>query len=328
MNPKRFLSIGCALAVALTAWSSFADSDRGPFYVQAHVVGATVAISEFGTGVAYPIEVDFGYHVGGTHEGFVLGLAQRFDIGLTGGSTGATAARFGWDFAIPIGERELTIAPYLQGGVLYPFAEGEVAGLAGIGVEGRFFPFPYYEETAANAPVRTKRVVVKADSIEINEKIQFKANEAVIEDVSFPLLKEIADVIKGNPQIKKLRIEGHASSEGDAAVNQKLSEERAAAVKKHLVSEGSVNESTLTSEGYGATKSIADNESEEGREKNRRVEFNILEQDKTIEKLVERKGSGAESGFYIVAKPIEFDLAIATEVIPVLAFQAGVGWAF
>ncbi len=328
-NSLALFGGGVGLASLLLAMPAHADSERGPFFVEAHVGGITLALPGEAVGVAYPLEVGFGYHVMGTHEGFVLGLAQRFDVGITGGSTGATLARLGWDFAIPLDPMELTLAPYAQGGVLYAFEGGDPGGLVGVGFEGRLFPFPVAKTKAGEAPTRTKRVQVRADRIEIKEKIQFKANEAVIEEVSFPLLEEIANVIRENPHIRRLRVEGHASSEGDAAVNQSLSETRAEAVKEHLVARGKVSEGVLESKGYGASKPIADNETEEGREQNRRVELNILEQDKTTTKLVEKPVGGPEEGFFVVVKPIEVDLAIAgEEVVPVLTFQAGAGIAF
>ena len=145
-------------------------------------------------------------------------------------------------------------------------------------------PAPPPPPVVEKAPVVPSKVEVAADHIDIKEKIQFEVNKAVIKEASFPLLNEIADVIKKNPQIKKLSIEGHSSSEGVAAQNQTLSEDRAKAVRQYLVDKGGVKADALVSKGFGATKPIADNKTEEGREKNRRVEFNILEQDKTVTK--------------------------------------------
>jgi nitrogen regulatory protein PII len=328
-NSLALIGASAVLASLVVALPAHAESERGPFFVEGHVGGVALALPGEAVGAAYPLELGFGYHVMGSHEGFVVGLVQRFDIGISGASTGATLARLGWDFAIPLNPMELTLAPYVQGGVLYAFEGGDPGGLVGVGFEGRLFPFPVAKTKAGEAPVRTKRVQVRADRVEIGEKIQFKANEAVIEEVSFPLLEEIATVIRQNPHIRRLRVEGHASSEGDASVNQSLSEARAEAVKDHLVTRGKVSESVLESKGYGASKAIADNETEDGREKNRRVELNILEQDKTTEKVVEKAVGGPEEGFFIAVKPIEVDLAIAgDEVVPVLTFQAGVGIAF
>jgi OOP family OmpA-OmpF porin len=104
-------------------------------------------------------------------------------------------------------------------------------------------------------------------------------------------MNEIADVIQKNPHIKKIAIEGHASAEGNKQYNKTLSDKRAKAVMKYLVEKGIAQE-MLTASGFGSEKPIAENETEEGREKNRRVEFNIVEQDITKKKVeIDSKGS-------------------------------------
>lgn len=137
-----------------------------------------------------------------------------------------------------------------------------------------------------------KRVEVRDNKIEISEKIQFELAKATIKAESHDLLNEIVQVIKDNPHIKKIAIEGHASSDGNDDFNMKLSDDRSKAVMKYLVDKG-INEKKLTAKGFGETKPIADNETEEGREKNRRVEFNIVDQDVT-KKKVEIDKSGKE----------------------------------
>jgi len=134
-------------------------------------------------------------------------------------------------------------------------------------------------------PPPPARVELRDNKIEIREKIQFKVNSAEILDVSFDLLNEIAKVMNDNPQVKKIRIEGHASAEGNAARNKKLSAARAKSVLEYLVTKGNVDKNRLVSEGYGSERPIADNETEEGREKNRRVEFNVIEQEVTAKKV-------------------------------------------
>jgi OOP family OmpA-OmpF porin len=128
------------------------------------------------------------------------------------------------------------------------------------------------------------RVEVRDNKIEIHEKIQFDYDKAVNKDASFSLMNEIADVIKKNPQLKHIRIEGHASSEGNAQHNKQLSDDRAKSVMKYLVDHG-IPAAELASVGYGSEKPIADNTTEDGREKNRRVEFMILEQEVTQKKV-------------------------------------------
>ncbi len=132
---------------------------------------------------------------------------------------------------------------------------------------------------AAPEPEPQKRVEVREDRIVINEKIQFALDSAKILDASHDLLNEVAKVIKEHPRIKKISIEGHASAEGSDAHNLKLSKNRANSVLKYLTKQGGIPKDMLTSEGFGETRPIADNETEEGREKNRRVEFMITDQE-------------------------------------------------
>jgi outer membrane protein OmpA-like peptidoglycan-associated protein len=122
----------------------------------------------------------------------------------------------------------------------------------------------------------TRRVNVQGNKITIDEKIQFAHDKATILEASFGLLNEVVQVIKDNPQIKKILIEGHASSEGDKAHNLKLSDDRAKAVMTYLLDHGIAKE-RLTSKGFGSSDPIADNNTEDGREKNRRVEFTITD---------------------------------------------------
>jgi OOP family OmpA-OmpF porin len=149
-------------------------------------------------------------------------------------------------------------------------------------------------------PEPPPKVVVKDNKIEITEKIQFEVAKATILEASFALLQEIADTIKKNPHIKKIAIEGHASSEGEKARNTKLSDERAKAVMKHLVDKGGVPAAALTAKGFGSSKPLADDtkagpDQEANREKNRRVEFNITEQDVTKKKIAVDATTGKET---------------------------------
>ena len=146
---------------------------------------------------------------------------------------------------------------------------------------------------AAVAARPPPRVEVRDNKIEIHEKIQFDYDKATIRSESFGLMNEIASVIAKNPQIKKIRIEGNASSEGSAQHNQKLSEDRARSVMKYLTEHG-VAAGELVSIGYGADRPIADNTTDAGREQNRRVEFVILEQDVTHKKVEVDAQTGAE----------------------------------
>jgi outer membrane protein OmpA-like peptidoglycan-associated protein len=84
-------------------------------------------------------------------------------------------------------------------------------------------------------------------------------------------------VLKANPQIAKVRVEGHTDSVGSDETNLTLSQGRAESVMKYLTDKG-VDASRLEAKGFGESKPLADNKTEEGRAKNRRVEFVIVSQ--------------------------------------------------
>lgn len=153
------------------------------------------------------------------------------------------------------------------------------AGLAIVGTA------PAPEAEPPPEPEPEKRVEVRDNKIVINEKVQFEFDSAKIKSESHSLLDEVAKVIKENPQIKKIRVEGHASSEGSDDHNLKLSDRRAKAVMKYLTGNGGIDKGMLTAKGYGETQPIASNDTEDGKEKNRRVEFIITEQEITKTKV-------------------------------------------
>jgi outer membrane protein OmpA-like peptidoglycan-associated protein len=135
-------------------------------------------------------------------------------------------------------------------------------------------------------PEEEKRVVVRDDRIEIKEKIQFAYNDSKILEVSNGLLTDIAAVLKETPRILKVEIGGHASTEGSDSHNLDLSDRRSKAVMKWLVDKGGVAADRLSAKGYGETMPLATpDESEADREKNRRVEFLIKDQDITQKKV-------------------------------------------
>lgn len=133
-------------------------------------------------------------------------------------------------------------------------------------------------------PPPPPRVEVRNNQIVISEKIQFDLDKATIKPESSSLLDEIVATFKSHPQIKKVSIDGYASSDGTAAFNKQLSDQRAKAVMAYLAAHG-VDKDRVTAHGWGIEKPIADNSTEDGREKNRRVEFNIVDQEITKQKV-------------------------------------------
>ncbi|MFC0772790.1 OmpA family protein [Terrimonas alba] len=105
------------------------------------------------------------------------------------------------------------------------------------------------------------------------QNIYFATGKSTLLSKSFKGLNEVAQIMKENTDLK-LAIDGHTDDVGNDAFNQKLSENRAAAVKAYLVKKG-VDESRLESVGHGETEPVADNKTAAGRQKNRRVELKL-----------------------------------------------------
>ncbi len=101
--------------------------------------------------------------------------------------------------------------------------------------------------------------------------INFETGQSKIKDESKPVVNQIAEMLNRNPEIK-ISIEGHTDKNGTIKSNQTLSENRAKAVMEALVSKG-ISKNRMSSKGWGQTKPIADNETQEGKAKNRRVEI-------------------------------------------------------
>lgn len=106
--------------------------------------------------------------------------------------------------------------------------------------------------------------------------IVFDQGKASIRRESFATLDSAYDILKEHESIR-LEVTGHTSSEGSEEVNQRLSEERANAVRDYIVNKG-IDGSRITARGAGPSEPIADNATPQGREQNRRIEFRILAQ--------------------------------------------------
>jgi outer membrane protein OmpA-like peptidoglycan-associated protein/uncharacterized protein YidB (DUF937 family) len=104
------------------------------------------------------------------------------------------------------------------------------------------------------------------------EIINFSTGSAQIPDSSILFLNKAADVIKTAPSTMSLEIGGHTDNVGDPAANLALSQQRADAVRNYLISRG-VPSDQLVAKGYGDTKPVASNDTDEGRFQNRRIEF-------------------------------------------------------
>lgn len=101
--------------------------------------------------------------------------------------------------------------------------------------------------------------------------INFETGKSVIKPESQSIVDQIAEMLKTDPSIK-ISIEGHTDNAGTAAANQTLSQNRAKAVMDAIIAKG-IDKGRLSSKGWGQNKPVADNSTEEGRARNRRVEI-------------------------------------------------------
>lgn len=109
---------------------------------------------------------------------------------------------------------------------------------------------------------------------DVFENLEFTTGKWVIKASSFPSLNKLATLLITKPAYS-LKISGHTDDVGSEKSNQTLSVNRANAVKTYLVKRG-VSKNKIEARGYGESQPIAENTTEEGRQRNRRVEFNVF----------------------------------------------------
>ena len=132
-------------------------------------------------------------------------------------------------------------------------------------------PGPRHEDPKKNGCPEAR---IEAGEIKILQQVKFKTNSAEILVESDSILSAVAKILGDHPEITGVRIEGHTDNRGGAAMNLGLSTRRAASVLTWLVRHG-IEKSRMTSKGFGLTRPIDTNTTEEGRQNNRRVEFHI-----------------------------------------------------
>lgn len=118
-------------------------------------------------------------------------------------------------------------------------------------------------------------VRVTETEIVILEQVQFDTGKSTIRKVSGQLLDEVAGVLREHPEITQIEVQGHTDDRGPRRFNQALSQARAEAVMKALIQRG-IQGGRLLAMGYGQDVPIADNTTDAGQRKNRRVQFTIV----------------------------------------------------
>ena len=138
---------------------------------------------------------------------------------------------------------------------------------------------------------------VGVSEIALFAPLTFKTSSAEIDPTSFPVLEEIVAALKANPDIARVAVDGHTDGRGDAAANVLLSQKRAVSVVGWLTAHG-IDPRRTEARGFGPHQPIADNATDAGRAKNRRVELVILRripegeagwEDGTVDRNVEPK---------------------------------------
>ncbi len=137
----------------------------------------------------------------------------------------------------------------------------------GVKVDDRGCPIPA-------APVPLVQLLRERKAV-VLDGVEFDIDKDILRPESLTTLDEVATSLKDWSGVR-LEVQGHCSEPGSDEHNMDLSRRRAAAVKDYLVSRG-IDASRLEPKGYGETRPIADNDTVEGRQKNRRVELHVIE---------------------------------------------------
>jgi OmpA-OmpF porin, OOP family len=116
------------------------------------------------------------------------------------------------------------------------------------------------------------RVIYEDGQFKILDRVHFESGSATISEDSYSLLDQVALTVKANPDVERVRIEGHTDSRGDAGMNRRLSQARAESVRRYLIDKG-VSPRRLKAVGHGEDKPLVQGEGDDANAKNRRVEF-------------------------------------------------------
>ena len=158
---------------------------------------------------------------------------------------------------------------------MYNIDQGSSEWMAGVGV-GMNFGGGQQQVAAAPAPEPMPEPEPEAipEVVRVELDVKFDFDKDVVRPDSYDDVKNLADFMNQYPQTRTT-VEGHTDSIGTEAYNLDLSERRASSVRKVLVDEYGVGGNRVDSIGYGETRPVADNATDEGRAINRRVEAEV-----------------------------------------------------
>lgn len=143
-----------------------------------------------------------------------------------------------------------------------------------------YLPYERTVNIEAGKTLEIEAALVKKEFKIVLPEVYFEFDKSNIKPESYPVLdgaaKTIKTVFEGNAAVK-IEVQGHTDSKGSDAYNLNLSNERAGSVKQYLVLNHNLNPDRLLARGYGESRPVTSNDSDEGRAKNRRVEFVVIE---------------------------------------------------
>lgn len=177
------------------------------------------------------------------------------------------------DFVANGGERFITLGNFYPASQSNVDVTEELTGLLG----GAYYYVDSVSLYCLDCPTcSTQSVEIEEESYAVGDVIVlndlfFDFDKSVILQHSYQTLKQLLDLLNRYPQMR-IEIQGHTDNQGTPTYNRKLSERRAKAVVDYLIGKG-VNPRRLRYKGYGDTRPIATNDTEEGRASNRRVAF-------------------------------------------------------
>lgn len=129
-------------------------------------------------------------------------------------------------------------------------------------------------DTARGARVDARGCAVLERSL-VLDGVEFDSDSATIRPASFPVLDRAIAILRDNPDVR-VQIQGHTDNTGRASRNRELSQQRAESVRQYLIEHG-IPEARLEARGFGPSRPRAPNDTEEGRARNRRIEFHRLD---------------------------------------------------
>lgn len=142
------------------------------------------------------------------------------------------------------------------------------------GISDRYDKCPYAAGPSANGGCPEVKEEVRQVLKRAAQSVKFATGTSVLQAESYKILNEVVKILNENPEYN-IEIGGHTDSKGTAIKNQIISENRAKSCYEYLIAQG-IDPKRLSYKGYGKTRPIASNDTEEGKAQNRRTEFNVI----------------------------------------------------